>query len=277
LAAQFRLCLVGDAVAESPSAVMQNAALHACNIDGEYELRELQPAQLPGFLGELRAGVYLGCNVTKPYKAALAAACDRLEGDADVLGVVNTITVDGGRLVGDNTDVDGFELALSVEEMWPRPGASAIVFGAGGAAAAVSLALSRVPVSRLAVCARRPEAAQLLVARLRPVVGMETLPWDRSALLPELERADIVVNATTVGLAELPFSPHDLWISCTVADVRHRPRPVDLVEAARQTGHRASDGLEMLLQQGMLSFTRWTGCSPPWREVRSALMGAVSG
>jgi len=141
----------------------------------------------------------------------------------------------------------------------------------------VSLALSRVPASRLAVCARRRDAAQELVDRLRPVAAMETLPWDRSALLPELERADVVVNATPVGLADLPFSPHDLWISCTVADVRNRPRPVGVVEAARQSGHRATDGLEMLLQQGMLSFTRWTGCSPPWREVRSALMAAVAG
>jgi len=256
---------------------MQNAALHACNIDGVYELRDLQPAQLPGFLNELRAGVYLGCNVTKPYKAALAAACDQLDGDADVLGVVNTITVEGGRLIGDNTDVDGFELALSAEGMWPRPGCTAIIFGSGGAAAAVLLALSRVPASRLAVCARHRDAAQQLVARLRPVAAMETLPWDRSALLPELERADIVVNATPGGLADLPFSPHDLWISCTVADVRYRPRPVDVVEAARQSGHRATDGLEMLLQQGMLSFTRWTGCTPPWREVRSALMAAVAG
>jgi shikimate dehydrogenase len=256
---------------------MQNAALHACHIDGEYELRELQPAQLPGFLQELRAGHYLGCNVTKPYKAALAAACDRLDGDADVLGVVNTIVVEAGRLIGDNTDADGFELALSVEELWPRPGCSAIVFGAGGAAAAVALALSRVPASRIAVCARRPEAAQELAARLSNVATLEALPWDRVALRPELERADIVVNATPVGLADLPFSPQDLWISCTVADVRNRPRPVDLVEAARQSGHRASDGLEMLLQQGMLSFTRWTGCTPPWREVRSALMAAVDG
>jgi shikimate dehydrogenase len=256
---------------------MHEAALRACGLDGTYEIRDVSPAELPALLNELRAGRYLGANVTIPYKAALAPACDRLEADAEVLGVVNTISVEGGTLVGDNTDADGFELCLSAHEMWPKPGCTAVVIGAGGAAAAVLLALSRVPASRLVVAARRDDAGRELAERLTAAVNIDVIRWDRFALEELLEHADIVVNTTPAGLAELPFSPRDLWISCTVADVRYRPRPVDVVEAALQSGHRACDGVDMLLFQGMLSFERWTGLKPALDVARAALLEALGG
>jgi shikimate dehydrogenase len=86
-----------------------------------------------------------------------------------------------------------------------------------------------------------------------------------------------VVNATPGGLAALPLRLDRLGAGCTVIDLRYRPRPVDLVAAAREAGLRACDGLEMLLQQGMLSFRRWTGLEPPWEEARAALLAAVDG
>ena len=128
--------------------------MQSSGVEGTYVLRDLAPAEIDGFVDELRQGKYTGCNVTTPYKAVMAERCDRLEGDAESLGVVNTITVRGGRLVGVTTDADGFELALSRASMWPRQGATALVLGAGGAAAAVALALTRVPLLRLRIAAR---------------------------------------------------------------------------------------------------------------------------
>ena len=74
---------------------MHTAALHACNLVGTYEIRDLTPADVPAFVRELRDGAYTGCNVTIPYKATLANACDRLDDDARLIGAVNTIEVDG--------------------------------------------------------------------------------------------------------------------------------------------------------------------------------------
>jgi len=273
--APLRLCLAGSSVSGSPSAAMHTAALRASRIEGSYVLRDLSPAELPGFVAELRSGAYRGCNVTIPYKAALAAACDQLVGDAELLGAVNTITVESGRLVGDNTDADGFELGLSVQRLWPRPGGAALVIGAGGAAAAVVLALSRAPVSSVGIVARRPPAAAALAARMSAFVPVAVLPWDHRALRNRLGVPSIVVNATPAGLADLPLRPQDLPASCTVADVRYRPGPIEFVAAARATGHPAGDGLEMLLQQGMLSFTRWTGAPPPWAAARAGLLAAL--
>jgi shikimate dehydrogenase len=273
--APLRLCLVGAGISHSPSALMHQAAMQSSGVEGTYVLRDVKPAEIDAFIGELRGGRYTGCNVTTPYKEVLAAACDRLEGDAETLGVVNTITVSGGRLVGTTTDADGFELALSEERLWPRHAATALVLGAGGAAAAVALALTRVPLLRLRIAARRPESAESIVHRLQGSGDIATVAWERDALAREGDHSAIVVNATAAGLADLPFDPRMLPALCSVVDIRYRPRPVDVVSAAIASGHRASDGLEMLLQQGLLSFAIWSGISAPAAAVRSALVRAV--
>jgi shikimate dehydrogenase len=271
----FPLCLIGESIASSPSRTMQEAALRATGRDGRYDLVSVGAQQLPGVLHDLRSGRWRGANVTSPYKQALVAACDELRGDAVLSGAINTITVTAdGRLLGDNTDAIGFELALSGRGLWPVEGSQAVVVGAGGVAAAVMLALSRVPVQRTTVVARRINTARALIDRLAPgavgdiAVGL----WDEDFLERVVGSADIVVNATSAGLASMPFAPARLQGSCTVADVRYRPRPVDVVVAAEEAGLRSCDGVDMLLHQGMLSFRLWTGDDdPPYEAARRAL------
>ncbi len=273
----FPLCLIGEDIASSPSRAMQEAALRASGRAGSYEIVSVGASQLPGILHDLRSGRWRGANVTAPYKLALAAACDELEGDAAITGAVNTVSITpDGRLIGDNTDAAGFEMALSGRSLWPVAGSRAVVVGAGGAAAAVVLALSRVPVERTAVVARRINAARTLIDRLAAggvTAEMSVGLWDEDFLERILVGADIIVNATSVGLADMPFTPARLQASCTVADVRYRPRPVDVVAAAAEVGLRGCDGVDMLLHQGMLSFRRWTGDEEiPYAAARRALV-----
>lgn len=260
---------------------MQTAALHAAGIEGSYELRDVGASELPAFFEAMRGGAYTGCNVTIPHKAAAAALCDRLEGDAGRLGVANTIRLHDGHLVGTNTDAEGFAMALRQAGLLPPPGSRAVVFGAGGAAAAVALALARVPLGRLTVVARRVHVAAEVARRSAPpaqgVIAV-TAAWGAppgEGPAAALREADIVVNATPLGVDDLPITLHELRPSCTVADVRYRPRPVDLVAAAAASGHPACDGAGMLLCQGMLSFATWTGLAPPWEAARAALMDAL--
>ncbi len=154
------------------------------------------------------------------------------------------------------------------------PGSDALVVGAGGVAGAVVLALSRVPVQRTTVVARRINTVRALIDRLAAgdvgevAVGL----WDEDYLERVIATADIVVNATSAGLASMPFTPARLRTSCTVVDVRYRPRPVDVVVAAEAAGLRSCDGVDMLLHQGMLSFRCWTGDDdPPYEAARRAL------
>ncbi len=272
----MRFCLIGRGIGGSPSGAMQEAVMRACGIDGSYEIRDVDDSALRPLLAQLRAGEYRGCNVTIPYKATVAAECDELEGDAAILGAVNTVTVDGGRLVGGNTDAAGFERALEVLHLTPRAGFRALVVGAGGAALAVSLALERMHASAIALVARRTESARAVAERLNGGAEIRVAQWQPDAVRPVLGGLDIAVNATPVGLSSLPFHPRSLPVSCTVADVRYRPVPVDLVVAARETGHLACDGSEMLVQQGMLSFTRWTGLEAPMPLARRALLEALA-
>ncbi len=278
---RFPLCLIGGSVGGSPSQAMLQAALSASGRTGPYDLISVDADGLAGVLLELRAGRWRGANVTIPHKMAVAAACDELVGDARVTGAVNTVTVHtGGRLVGDNTDAVGFELALAGRRLWPAPGSKAVVVGAGGAAAAVGVALSRVPVASTTVVAQRLGAAQALVDRLAAagLTGtVRAVPWPGDQLEQALASADIVVNATPAGLAGMPFTPSRLRTSCTVADVRYRPRPVDVVEAAERSGRRGCDGVDMLFHQGMLSFRLWTGEDPAFEAARRALERAIDG
>ena len=272
----FPLCLIGESIASSPSRAMQEAALRATGRAGTYELVSVAPPQLPGVLHDLRSGRWRGANVTAPYKLALAAACDDLEGDAQLTRAVNTLTVTSeGRLLGDNTDAAGFEMALSGRGLWPVAQSRALVVGAGGAAAAVVLALARVPVERTTVVARRINAARALIDTLAGAgvtADMAVGLWDEDYLERIIATSDIVVNATSAGIADMPFSPARLQASCTVADVRYRPRPVDVVAAAAEVGLRSCDGVDMLLHQGMLSFRRWTGDDQlPYDAARRAL------
>lgn len=271
-----RYCLVGEGIAASPSPAMQSAAFRAAGVDGEYELRDVPARSLPAVMAQLRMGALSGCNVTIPHKASVARLCDRLEGDAARLDAVNTVVVANGALVGHNTDAHGFELALGAAGLWPTPGCGAVVLGSGGAAAAIVLALSRVPAARLTLVARNQGAAQAVVRRAASTVpAASVVAWSHEAAAPALASADIVVNATPAGAEDLPLVVHNLRRSCTVADVRYRPRPVDLVAAAAASGHAACDGVGMLLHQGMLSFELWTGQDPPWAAARAALLEAL--
>jgi len=274
VAVSTRLWLLGHGVARSPSPAMQNAALRACGLDWEYSIRDVAADALPGVIGELRDGAAAGCNVTIPHKRAVAAACDVLDGDAEVTRAVNTVvrTADG-LLVGHNTDARGLEAALRHEGLWPAPGAIAVVLGAGGAAAAAVLAVLRAQPARVHVAARRPEAARALA----PVLHVDPLDFDAGAVTLALSGApySVLVNATPAPLHDLPVDLGSLPLGCTVVDLRYRYEADDLVPAARARGLRAADGLEMLLQQGMLSFELWTGRPAPVDAARSALHAAV--
>ena len=271
----LRLCLIGQGIAGSPSPAMQTAALRAAGLAGTYERRELATAELPEFMDSLRRGAYQGCNVTIPLKRPAADLCDVLEGDAKLLGVVNTVVADGTRLVGANTDANGFAMSLQRSGLRPASGARAVILGAGGAATAVALALARLGIGRLTLVARKSEAAVAVARAAAPGIPFGAAEWTWSSAGGPLSEADIVVNATPVGLHGLPIDVHNLRGSCTVADVRYRPRPVDLVAAATAAGHRALDGAGMLLCQGMLSFQRWTGLEPPWDAAEAALTDAL--
>jgi shikimate dehydrogenase len=203
-----------------------------------------------------------GLNVTMPHKADAAAACDGLSSEAAALGAVNTVVNADGTLVGHSTDGDGFLRALEDEGI-AVAGQRAVVVGAGGAGRAITQALGRVGV-QVTVAARRPDTARS-AASLVP--GGVAVALDELAV----DSFDLVVNATPIGMSGEP-PPFDTALLHDGQFVFDTVYPVEtpLLRAARARGARAAGGLGMLVHQGALSFSLWTGVAPPLDAMRAA-------
>ena len=158
-----RVVLIGHPVAHSLSATMQQAAFDAAGLDVQYELLDRTPLQLAGAVEELRDEAYLGANVTIPHKERVAPLMDRVAEEAQATGAVNTVTREGKRLIGHNTDVGAFRVALDAlvgRQKMPR---TAVVLGAGGGARAVVHGLITEGFQRIIVFNRHLHRAENLV------------------------------------------------------------------------------------------------------------------
>lgn len=263
-----RLVLLGHPVAHSLSPRFQNAALRRAGIPLVYEALDVEPAELERTLGDLRSSGGAG-NVTIPHKEAVAAHCDGLTSVARRAGAVNTFWCERGRLIGDNTDVGGFE-AVAGSLLGGSGDARAIsvaVFGAGGAAAAVLAAVERWPGARVRVFSRSPDRTRRLCARFAELADPAETADDavRAALL--------VVNATPIGLVDdaMPIDPAKLEGGATVIDLVYRQAGTAWTRAATRLGLRVTDGTALLLEQGALAFERWFGVPPDRDVMRDAL------
>lgn len=261
-----RLVLLGHPVAHSLSPRFQNAALRAAGIALEYEALDVAPEALDETL-VLLAAVNGAGNATIPHKERMYAACARRTAVAERAGAVNTFWHEDGRLVGDNTDVGGIRRSVSDLLGGEPRGIVVGVLGAGGAAAGVLAAIECWPGCRAVVYNRTPERARTLAARFSSVAEC----GDVARIGRE---ADLVVNATSVGLHDdcLPMPIESMRSTAAVFDLVYRPGETAFVRAARTRGHRATDGLPMLIEQGALAFERWFGLVPDrdamWRAVR---------
>jgi shikimate dehydrogenase len=247
------------------------AAAAAAGLDAVMIPVGVPPESLAQIIGALRAMRALGASVTVPHKLAVAALCDELSPGAREIGAVNCLQFDGERLVGHNTDAGGFTDALVAAGFAPD-GKRCVILGAGGAARAVAYGLRAAAVTALEVIARRPEEVSWTAAR----------PWTTEELRGSFARADLVVDATAMALADgdaaavdaLPLEalPGGAWVSTLVYH-----RRAALFERASQRGHSTLDGRGMLVHQGARAFALWTGRAPPIEAMRRALDAALAG
>ena len=241
-----RLGVLGWPVAHSRSPAMQRAALEAAGLDGwTYQLLPVPPELFDETVRALPAAGFLGANVTIPHKEAALALADSATPLARTIGAANTLTFTVDGIEADNTDAPGLLAAIG------EPPASALVLGAGGSARAAVHALAGVGCA-VSVLARTPGRAAGLPATIveQPVA------------------AQALVNCTPVGLGdpdELPLDPAGYEL---VVDLVYREGGTALTRAA--TG-RVVDGHEILVRQGALSFTRWTGRQAPLDAMRAAV------
>lgn len=271
-----RVGLIGKPLKRRHSQVMHDAAFDAAGIDGRYVLLELDAADVEAAVSEARGEGWLGLGVTAPYKRVVAGLCDSIEPDAAAIGAVNNVVrTDDGQLVGINTDAPGFVAGAETALGRPIRGLDVAVAGAGGAAHAVVYACLVAGARQVTVGNRTVDYASSL-ARHFEGVGSATLvplPLDDERFGAAQRSADLVVNATTVGMLD-PGSTIDVGLlrdDATVFDLVYVPAETPLVAAARARGLRAANGSEMLIAQAAIAFERWTGIGGMADVMRTAV------
>lgn len=261
---------------------MQNAALRECGIsDTEYVKNPMPPEKMDEMLTALHAADCLGANVTVPHKQTILSHLDELTDLAREIGAVNTIlkrTDTGGRvkLVGDNTDAYGLVQALRVRDIVLH-GMCVVILGAGGAAAAAAYALAGEGAGEMILLNRTLARSVELADRLHikfPDLALAINDWD------VVKRADLIVNATSVGMSPHPdASPLPnasiLAQDAIVFDLVYNPPATKLLRQAEQRGARVIGGLDMLIYQGARAFELWTGEHAPVEVMQTAATHAL--
>jgi len=284
----IQLGLIGYPLGHSLSPDIHNAALKACDLQGEYTLFSIPPDDsdaLKALLKRVRDGEISGLNVTIPHKQNVIPLLDELTPTSRAIGAVNTIFMQEGKLMGDNTDVPGFladlekffgnrESGIGNRKSSTKNRKSALVLGAGGSARAVVYALAQDGWD-IAITARRSEQAQELIAKL-PNSDSRITSIEFNALYSLLSTFSLIVNTTPVGMSpNMDASPWPANLSfppdAAIYDLVYNPRETKLVMDARTAGLSATTSLGMLVEQAALSFEIWTGCNLP----REPLFAAV--
>lgn len=270
-----RAGVAGWPVDHSRSPMIHRYWLKELGLSGSYQRFAVRPGEFPAFAAVIGKDGLIGANVTAPHKEAAFAACDRRTPVADALGAVNTLWREGGRLIGDNTDVAGF-LANMDEGApgWAEEGAkTAVVIGAGGAARAIVYALVSRGFARIAIVNRTQARAAALAAHF----GRSTASMSWADLKIGLPEADLLVNASSLGMVGQPPLVVDLDLlreRAVVADAVYVPLRTPLIETARGRGLRTVEGLGMLLHQAAPAFARWFGERPRVTPELRALVEA---
>lgn len=268
--------VMGDPIRHSLSPLLYNTAFSLLGLDWVMVAFPVPAGSATKAIAALAPLGIAGLSVTMPHKAAVAEVVDERSPIAQRLGAVNCIVVRDGRLLGTNTDGQGFVEALVRGTGFDPAGKRCVVIGAGGAARAVVLALAEAGAAEIVVVARRPDAAAAAVS----------LAEDRGRVgsARDAPEADLVVNATPVGMvgdpsgSRTPVVPAEaLGHGQVVVDLVYEPAETEWMAGAARRGAVVLGGLGMLVHQAAAQLTLWTGLDPPVEAMWEAASAARAG
>lgn len=267
--------ILGWPLEHTLSPAIHAAAFRQTGLDWVYLAWPVEPQVLGDAVAGLRALGALGANVTMPHKETVIDHLDELSGDARTVGAVNTIQRVGSRLIGHNTDVDGFRFFVERDAGIDASGMDVLVLGTGGAARAVVRAIDGLGAAEVTVAARDHDKGSRLVSLAARARG-RVVPWESAA--SGAGDYDMVVNATPVGTGSGDPLPSSEWrTGQVVIDLVYDPPSTALVERARARGAAAWGGIGMLVHQAAASFRIWTGQDPPLETMSAAALHAIGG
>lgn len=266
----------GFPVDENPTVVMIEAAFRALDLPWRYLNLKVPPEDLAAAVKGVRAMGFRGINLTIPHKCEVIRYLDDVADDARIMGAVNTVYLDHGRLIGANTDGKGFLRALKEDAGVNPAGKKIMILGAGGAARAISVELALAGAEEIVIVNRSEgrgrDLLTLLVEHTQSRVACQA--WNEQLAIPD--EIDVLVNATSIGLYpqvdEVPSLNYEtIKAGLVVCDVIPNPPRTRFLEAAAARGAVTLDGLGMLVYQGAIAFKLWTGKDAPIEVMKRAL------
>jgi shikimate dehydrogenase len=266
--------------ADNPTVAMVEAAFAAMGLDWRYVNCEVAPEALGDAVRGARAMGWRGFNCSLPHKVAVIDHLDGLAPSAEIMGAVNCVVRRGDRLIGENTDGQGF--LASLRAVVEPAGQAAVVLGAGGAARAIAVELALAGASEITIVNRSPERGEALAALVaaRTPASVRFVAWSGPFAAPR--SAGVLVNATSIGLppdvgAMPDVDPASLRPGLVVADVIPNPPRTPLIREAEARGCVTLDGMGMLINQGVIGVRLWTGAEPDAAVMRKTLERIFAG
>jgi shikimate dehydrogenase len=258
----------GSPIDENPTGVMEEAAFAVKGLNFRYLTIKVEKGDLKAAMEGVRAMNFRGINLTIPHKVEVLKYLDELSEAAEIIGAVNMVVNNNGRLWGENTDGKGYRMSLEEAGVSPK-GAHVAILGAGGAARAISVECALAGARKITITNIERAQGEELVRMLRQRTGVEAdfVMWDKPVKVPA--DTDILSNATSVGLYPNVDQKPDIDYTSVlprmvVTDVIFNdPNSLFLQEAEKRSA-KTINGLGMLVNQGALNFKLWTGVDAPY-------------
>ncbi|MBY9014413.1 MAG: shikimate dehydrogenase [Candidatus Lokiarchaeota archaeon] len=270
------LCVIGHPIEHTMSPVMHNAAINDLSLDYIYLAFDIPPNDLKKAIVGFKKSNIIGINVTIPHKEAIIPYLDELEPLSKQIGAVNSVKNEGGVLLGRNTDVFGAKQALR-DAGFKIEGKKALILGAGGAARAISFALSE-KIDEIFISNRTKERAIKLAKELHDKTKIKATGKDMSekTLRSLTYSVDILINTTPIGMYPLinisPISKDLLNENLFIFDIIYNPFQTQLLKDAKEIGSKILNGLDMFINQGALAFEWWTGKKPNIKLMKEKII-----
>ncbi|MCD8119886.1 MAG: shikimate dehydrogenase [Lachnospiraceae bacterium] len=270
--------LLGSPVSHSVSPAMHNLAFRMLGLDYVYLCFDVGTDHLKEVTDAMKLMGVRGFNCTMPDKNLMCELCDELSPAAQLIGAVNTVLVEDGRLIGHNTDGIGYMQAVK-DAGFDIIGKSMTLLGAGGAATSIAVQAALDGVKSINIFSIRDQffgRAERLAESLTATTGCRVMLYDmadQEALKKSIAESEILTNATSVGMApntDRCLIPEASWLrkDLIVSDVIYNPRETKLLSLAKSAGCRTCNGMYMLLYQGAAAFKIWTGRDMPTEAVK---------
>ena len=266
--------LLGYPIKHSFSPLIHNAAFEAEKIDACYLCFETKPEDIKQAIEGIRALNIQGVNLTIPHKEICLSYLDEIDKNAEFIGAVNTIVRKENKLIGYNTDGEGFIKALKEDLDFDSKDKTIFLFGAGGAGKAIGMSLAKYGAKQIFIVDKNKKKARALAENIKENFPNTIAELTHSHNQEAIKASHLLVNATPIGMNpndNLMINPVYFPQQLNIFDLIYNPRETKLLRIAKKKGLKAVNGLGMLIHQATLSFELWTGEKAPLAVMKEAV------